>query len=1250
VSSVAYANGRAQPAKLVTRYEYAADSSEPVLIARPSVVAGREHQVRISYNAEGQPLSVTETGFSPLDDRGQANATAISRTTTYTYRTINGRSLLAAIDGPLANGKTNSPADSDVTRMEWDRKGSAVVVMTTPGGFSNTVKHDKVGRIIQVSNADGFSTRFTYDARNQVTHVSSSGAGWAQAGIKPVVNSYRHDALGRQVESGSGEINRPQTLQAFDVAGRLLWQAEALGILKRASYDTEGHLLSSTVQTKRFEQTERYSYDDRNRLIRVTDNSGVVRNVVYAKNRPTPPRAGSSFRILKDDFGREVMVASASHGTLTKRYDTADRLIEQRSDKGDAQTYAYNLTGQRIRHSVIPKAGETQTTTWRYARGRLVEVIDPVQSERIRYNERGQPDSKTVTLKLANGAEAIHVTRYTYTADGSLQSESLPDGTKINYERNGQGQVVAVSRQTSPWTFFGWGKTTLVQDLERDLIGLRHVTYGNGIQGQWQRSREGVLARVVYTRPPGQAIQPSRVAAASKAAARQTTLGNILGDLLPAAHAQTPPSTPSKLPGALGIPANPQALFDARLLYDDAGNVLLQKQQGQSLQHTQAYAYDRQSQLIAAQSASPSPTIKTTTASDARVWRYHYDRNGNRDLAQENVPVAELGHTRKAVYDPASNAMTAPAPDREYVWDAQGQLIAIRQENRELAHYRYNHLGLRVGKQVGSESAHTLYNDQRQRIADLDAQGKITRQYIWLGIHLIATLDARQPKTPQAPGDGFFAELTQTALALWNGITGNTDRLAFVHVNHLGAPIAATDETGHTLWQADYAPYGKVIRIAATGWDKRAYALALRLPGQWEDAESGLYYNDARYYDPQSGRYLSPDPLGRLAERLGSPNAYAYVNNNPASYIDPWGLILFAFDGTGNTPDSRTNVYWLSRAYDDNDTTTHPDGSPAITGADKPFYIEGPGTSGVQWLDGAVAYTLKGKINSQLDSLDKYVKAKWDDEINVQKNTYSLDNPLIITLDIVGFSRGAAAARDFANQVIDRKNSNYYNKELFGFSQNDPHYNCVGIKIRFMGLFETVLSTAVGDFNLGISNSQIEYVSQAVAVNEHRALFPLESIEDSYGGAGFTPNRVEKGFIGAHSDIGGGYAGLDGDGGDLSDVALNWMYAQAKLAGVNMEPLEPDQLTVTSPILHDETNVLPWYLPGFGGLSSDRDVKFPDQTLKGKDVQFDGMTYQQSQQNGYINYYNNITGNQAGAVDMDKYKAWLQSNLNLTLQ
>jgi hypothetical protein len=64
-----------------------------------------------------------------------------------------------------------------------------------------------------------------------------------------------------------------------------------------------------------------------------------------------------------------------------------------------------------------------------------------------------------------------------------------------------------------------------------------------------------------------------------------------------------------------------------------------------------------------------------------------------------------------------------------------------------------------------------------------------------------------------------------------------------------------------------------------------------------------------------------------------------------------------------------------------------------------------------------------------------------------------------------------------------------------------------------------------------------QHVYQAVALNEHRYLFPLESI-----GKG-----VQRGFIGSHADIGGSYGT-----GDLSDVALNWIYQQAKSSGVKM--------------------------------------------------------------------------------------------------
>jgi RHS repeat-associated protein len=92
-----------------------------------------------------------------------------------------------------------------------------------------------------------------------------------------------------------------------------------------------------------------------------------------------------------------------------------------------------------------------------------------------------------------------------------------------------------------------------------------------------------------------------------------------------------------------------------------------------------------------------------------------------------------------------------------------------------------------------------------------------------------------------------------------------------------------TDASGAVVWAAEYLPFGQADVSIETIENN------LRFPGQYFDLETGFHYDWHRYYDPETGRYLTPDPIG-LA---GGMNLYAYVQNDPINYLDPTGLSKF---------------------------------------------------------------------------------------------------------------------------------------------------------------------------------------------------------------------------------------------------------------------------------------------------------------------------------------------------------------------
>jgi RHS repeat-associated protein len=100
--------------------------------------------------------------------------------------------------------------------------------------------------------------------------------------------------------------------------------------------------------------------------------------------------------------------------------------------------------------------------------------------------------------------------------------------------------------------------------------------------------------------------------------------------------------------------------------------------------------------------------------------------------------------------------------------------------------------------------------------------------------------------------------------------------------DYLGTPNAMFDGEGNKTWEADLDIYGRVRTFVGRSLNECPF----RYQGQYEDSETGLYYNRFRYYDPGSGRYLSQDPIGINGDRT---NFYVYVKN-PNKWLDILGL------------------------------------------------------------------------------------------------------------------------------------------------------------------------------------------------------------------------------------------------------------------------------------------------------------------------------------------------------------------------
>lgn len=237
---------------------------------------------------------------------------------------------------------------------------------------------------------------------------------------------------------------------------------------------------------------------------------------------------------------------------------------------------------------------------------------------------------------------------------------------------------------------------------------------------------------------------------------------------------------------------------------------------------------------------------------------YAYDLSGHRasvggSLAATNLPnpisttaynadneLTEWG-TATPTYDANGNMLSDGT--NTYVWNARNQLASINVNGES---FQYDAFGRRTAKTTFLGTVNYLY-DGLNPVQELSGGAVTANLLTGLGV------DQYLQRTDSNGAANFLTDA-------------------------LGSTLALTDDSGNTLAQYTYEPFGNT---AGAGSSSNSYQYSGR-----EDDGGGLYFYRNRYYNPALSRFISQDPIG-LA---GGLNLYAYVNNNPLSFVDPLGL------------------------------------------------------------------------------------------------------------------------------------------------------------------------------------------------------------------------------------------------------------------------------------------------------------------------------------------------------------------------
>jgi len=754
------------------------------------------------------------------------------------------------------------------TTVDYLRTGdpeAALRAEVTRAGQPSTVTVSRDGRRIAYGvpgAADpDVATVVRLDERDRPVEVAlPDGRAWTLA----------YDEAGR-LESREGPTGRTTFAYGSSVTARPTRIALADGQELAFTYDLRGNVLTASAGAA----TTTYGYDERGRLTSVTDPRG--RETTYAYDERgyvvEVVEDGEATRLRRDDAGRVDAVKAASGRLVEVVRDAAGRVTELRDALGSVLEADYDARGNLVRYR--DELGTEVRYRWN-ARGELTAAYDAVGTLlECEYDDDGRlaamvdaggnrttyarPDARTLIVddptagrrvlrsdelgRLVEEVRGGATIGYRYDEHGRLAVRTTPEGEE-SFVRDERGRLIAITGPDGGYAL-GYDERGRLETLEDTALGME-VRYGyDPVTGD----------RTELTLPWGTVgygyDDRGFVDSVTLPDGRELTMELGRGGRREAIH--YPNGVTTRLDYARGrltevVTERGDELIDRRAYgYDARGRIAWTEDAGGARTD---YEHDARGRLVAA-----------VTGDDEAV--FEYDAADNRvaeERAGERVEV-EVGAGNRVVqkgettfaYGPSGELTEVRGPDGTTVlgYDVDGHLDRVERPDGEVVRYGHAPNGQRLWREGAEGRVHYL-SDLADVVGEVDASGELITAYV------------------HGPGN-------DDVLAAVRG-----DDAFFYHYDLVRSVTAITDGEGAPAARYAYGAFGeeRLAEGEAAEWNPFRYT------SRELDPTSGLYHYRARTYSPELGRFTSPDPLGRL----GGVNTYAYVDNDPTRFNDPYGL------------------------------------------------------------------------------------------------------------------------------------------------------------------------------------------------------------------------------------------------------------------------------------------------------------------------------------------------------------------------